>query len=271
MTRKEFDIILGDFIEVNVPSYTGLQDWVTVREPHEYAHIDFYTTKGGELIINGKKYIEEANTILCIPKNKAYKGTVKNELHQYYSFLFTYTTNNKNDEFPFPIIFKPKDPQYFLDKFKQAYKISIIQPYGYKTKLRKIIYDVISKIIDEHYTRIDNDNGGYTIRKSINYIHEHFDNPDINLPEISAISGITDTHFRRVFKKVYGMNPSKYINKLRLDKARTLLTGTNSTVEDISYKCGYNNYSYFARAFKVSFGVTPTDYRNQNSNKGILI
>ena len=190
MENNNFDIIIGDFIEVYVPTYKGLQDWKNERKPHNYAHIDFYTTNGGEITVDGQKYIQDANTILCIPKMKSYTAIVKNQLHQYYSFLFTYRTNSEDTDFPFPVIFKPKDHNYFLSKFKEAYNLSIIQPYGYKTRLRKIIYDIIAKIIEEHHTRIDNNNGGYTIRKSVDFIHKNYD--DLNL--LQSDHGSLDVH-----------------------------------------------------------------------------
>ena len=270
MNTPDFDIVIGEFVEVYVPIYTGPQNWKSEREPHNYAHIDFYTTTGGEFIMDGKKYHEEANTVLCIPKNKKYTSVVKNELHQYYSFLFSYESSDEKDEFPFPVIFKPKDPQYFISKYKEAYNLSIIQPFGYKTRIRKLIYDVLNKIIEEHHNAVNNVNGGYTIRKSVDFIHKNYDKNDFCQDDIAKISGITDSHFRRVFKKVYGIAPSKYINTLRLNKSKALLTDTDISIEEISYQCGFNNYSYFVRAFKTSFGCTPSEYRKANKNDNLI-
>ena len=60
------------------------------------------------------------------------------------------------------------------------------------------------------------------------------------------------------------MTPVTYINKLRLSKAKTLLANTNLSIEQISLKCGFNEYSYFTRLFKKQFGQTPTNYREEN-------
>ena len=63
MNKNNFDIILGDFVAVNVPSYSGLQSWTTEREPHDYAHLDFYITKGGEITIKGKTYVDRKSVV----------------------------------------------------------------------------------------------------------------------------------------------------------------------------------------------------------------
>ena len=91
------------------------------------------------------------------------------------SSLCLVSCSDEKDEFPFPVIFKPKDPQYFISKYKEAYNLSIIQPFGYKTRIRKLIYDVLNKIIEEHHNAVNNVNGGYTIRKSVDFIHKNYE------------------------------------------------------------------------------------------------
>ena len=51
--------------------------------------------------------------------------------------------------------------------------------------------------------------------------------------------------FRYIFKKVYSTTPNKYINDLRINKAKTMLENTDYTIDEISYYCGYRDYSYF--------------------------
>lgn len=261
MDNNTFDIILGEFVEVVKPNYKGIQNWVNRRDPHQCGHIDFITSGQMNIEINGEKHKVCANQILCIPKNKSYTCYVKQSAYSYYSFHFEYTTAGENTEFPFPVVFTPENLQYIKDKFKYAYQLSITQPYGYKIRIRELFYDVFTRINEEHFNRQGYNSGVYTIRKSVEFIDKNFDSPSLSSSDIVDMSGISKTHFRRIFKKSYGMTPTEYINKLRINKAKTLLVNSNLSIEQIAYKCGYHEYSYFARVFSKITGMTPRGYR----------
>lgn len=263
MKENNFDIILGNYIEVYKPSYTGFQGWSNVREPHNYAHLDLITSGQITMTIDGKTHTFTKNQILAIPKNKAYIGKAFGNF-SYYSFLFEYETNDKDTDFPFPVRFETNNSQYFIDKYRAAYNLNITKPYGYKVKIREIMYDVIAKICEEHYTNNYFNKTCYSIRKSVDYIEKNYANPDLTLNEIANQSGITDTHFRRLFKQFYGVTPITHITNLRLRKSKMLLSHTNLSVDEISKKCGFNEYSYFTRLFKKHFGMPPSNWREEN-------
>ena len=69
-------------------------------------------------------------------------------------------------------------------------------------------------------------------------------------------------YITKIFKKETGMSFKNYIIEKRLDLARKLLQKTDDSIRDISLKVGYDNYSYFTRLFKKSFGVTPVEFRD---------
>lgn len=266
MLRENFDIAVGDYINIYRPNYTGIQNIEQHAEPHNLAHIDIITSGETELVIDNKKYIVKENEILCIPKNVQYYCSVKNSEYSYYSFNFPYTTGCEDTSLPFPYVFKPENPKYYLDKFKHAYNLSLTETFGYKIKIRELLYDILARMCEETSKKIGISNGSYSIRKSIDYMRNNYTNPNITLPEIAQISDVTDTHFRRVFKKVYGDTPTTHINKLRINKAKSLLKNTNMSIEKVSYECGYNNYSYFSRVFLKITGTSPTQYRTSNKN-----
>jgi AraC-like DNA-binding protein len=67
--------------------------------------------------------------------------------------------------------------------------------------------------------------------------------------------------FIRKFKNATQMSPLKYIEKIRMDKSRELLTDTDLTVNEISSVVGYNDPFYFSKVFKKNIGMNPLAYR----------
>ena len=61
------------------------------------------------------------------------------------------------------------------------------------------------------------------------------------------------------------MGGNEYINKLRMEKAITLMSSGNYSVNDISVMVGFNTPRYFSTAFKQYTGMTPTQFKNKNN------
>ncbi|RSM55235.1 AraC family transcriptional regulator [Amycolatopsis sp. WAC 01376] len=68
-------------------------------------------------------------------------------------------------------------------------------------------------------------------------------------------------HFTRVFQRVTGVSPARFLSAMRIQEAKRLLVSTAFTVADISYQVGYNSPGTFSSRFKESVGVSPIAYR----------
>jgi AraC family L-rhamnose operon regulatory protein RhaS len=68
------------------------------------------------------------------------------------------------------------------------------------------------------------------------------------------------------FKKYTGQSVNRYLNQLRLNMASTLLRDTELPVEEICERTGFNDISYFSKAFKKGLSCTPSEYRRLNHN-----
>ena len=80
------------------------------------------------------------------------------------------------------------------------------------------------------------------------------------LKELSVLYHKNEKYMGRLFKKEMGMNFHQYCLQLRLKKAETLLSNTSDKIIDIALECGFNNISYFNRAFKAQYGLSPSEY-----------
>lgn len=67
-----------------------------------------------------------------------------------------------------------------------------------------------------------------------------------------------------LLKKETGKSGKDYINYYLVEKAKTILLGTDQTVNEVAYNLGFNYPHYFSRLFKSKTGLTPLEYRNEN-------
>jgi len=76
---------------------------------------------------------------------------------------------------------------------------------------------------------------------------------------------LTTKKLGEVCKEVFGDSPSRIIEKRALLEAKRLLMYSSLTIQEITFSIGYNDHSYFTKAFRKSEGVTPTEFRQQHS------
>nr|WP_275901522.1 helix-turn-helix domain-containing protein [Cohnella algarum] len=96
------------------------------------------------------------------------------------------------------------------------------------------------------------------------YIEEHFDDPDLSLKHLSDRFGMNGKNVSQLFKDAFGENFVDVLLRLRIEKAKRLLTETDLGQQDIAQQVGYSNAITFGRMFKRVVGVTPGDYRKKH-------
>lgn len=100
------------------------------------------------------------------------------------------------------------------------------------------------------------------VQSIINYISENYSSR-ITLKDIAAAASYAESECCRIFRKYTGRSVFTYLREYRLEKSTELLTGTDLSVSDVAYTCGFSSSSYFIKAFREQFGTTPLRYRRQ--------
>ncbi len=85
----------------------------------------------------------------------------------------------------------------------------------------------------------------------------------IYIDDIAENAGISPRHFKRRFKKATNETPIAYIQHLRIEKAKEMLEKSNETINEITWKIGYEDINSFRRLFKKNTGMSPKDYRKK--------
>ncbi|MCH5437706.1 AraC family transcriptional regulator [Bacillus paranthracis] len=103
------------------------------------------------------------------------------------------------------------------------------------------------------------------IHKVQDYIESNIDS-SLSIEELADVAGFSKYHFHRIFKGIVDEPLSRYVNRLKLERATNLLTyRSDMTVTDIAYHFGFTDSAVFSRTFKNYYGVSPSQYRNDNS------
>jgi AraC-like DNA-binding protein/ligand-binding sensor protein len=103
------------------------------------------------------------------------------------------------------------------------------------------------------------------LRKAERYIWENYTRK-ISLQEIAGASGLSAPYFSTIFKDEMGENLSNYLNRLRVEKATTMLAETNMALNEIAAACGFEDQSWFSKIFKSFTGTSPGKYREKGGN-----
>lgn len=98
-------------------------------------------------------------------------------------------------------------------------------------------------------------------RNILNFIAENL-TYDISMRDVADFFHYNEVYFGRLFRKEMGMCFTDYLHQERIKIAKELLKG-DSSITDVSQKCGFNTITYFNRIFKKYVKKTPTEYRGE--------
>ena len=127
-----------------------------------------------------------------------------------------------------------------------------------KLRIRGCLFLLLSRFVQHSTLR------GWTkderLLKALHYINSHlYDN--INIESVAAEACLSKQYFISLFNNALGVPPLRYINRKKIERAQLFLLAEKSSVQDIAYRLGFNDVSYFIRLFKHITGTSPNKYR----------
>jgi transcriptional regulator GlxA family with amidase domain len=102
----------------------------------------------------------------------------------------------------------------------------------------------------------------HDIIKTVSFIHENLTNK-ITLSQLSSLACLSERHYCRVFKEIYGVSPIDYVINCRLTLACKMMKNTRFSIQQICLSCGFGDKVSFSRLFKNRFLITPGEYRKR--------
>lgn len=98
------------------------------------------------------------------------------------------------------------------------------------------------------------------LKRVTDFMTEHLDEA-VGLQQLAEILHISRFHFCTAFRKATGFTPHQWLVRMRMERARQLLSTSTLTITEIALAVGYQTPSSFTQAFRSAVGITPTAYR----------
>lgn len=102
------------------------------------------------------------------------------------------------------------------------------------------------------------------MQKAIKFIGEHISDSNINIGDMAEATATSRSGLHRKMKMLLGVTPLDFIREARIKKACQMLKD-GATVNEVAYHCGFSDPKYFGKCFKAEIGMTPTEYKVENS------
>ena len=260
-----------------------------VKEPHyhDFYEVQFYISDEkidhiGETIINGKPHILKPGSMVLINMFDVHEirlfscATCTRYCISFDSSLLFFASSSntnlfkifsKNNKFDFSSPLTPKQIATFEDIYEKYEQMNIKK--GKDIMEKSIILEIFAHLYDIFYkdqtiSQTDSRNLEVII-KLIEYINGNISD-DLSLEQLSEYVNYSTFHLCRMFKQFTGMTLNQYITTRRIDRAKMMLK-ESVPISIISKEVGFNNYSHFYRIFKQITGLSPTQYKEQLTEK----
>jgi len=168
---------------------------------------------------------------------------------------------------------KPKKPfvVFEKDEFIKTYITSLkliqLKPATFSDKIIELKFEELMLHLLEKYpaetlsfqTKNQQEYTDFEIRKAVELNITN----NLTLEELAFLCHTSVSTFKRKFIKLYNEIPSQYFLQQKMEIAKSLLL-QNENPGEVFYKVGYENHSSFSQSFKQVYGISPTQFKQQN-------
>ena len=134
------------------------------------------------------------------------------------------------------------------------------QTFGYEIALKSVLLQALFLLLQYSTTESATISASSDKLKNVlDYIDLHYAEP-LTISELAELCYFSEYHFMRFFKKHMNMTCVEYMNNFRLEKAVELFEQGHLSIIEVSMSVGFRNLSYFHRAFKKKYGMTPLTF-----------
>ena len=253
----------------------------TMRCQREFWKIIYVISGHGEKIINDRKYPMSAGSLFVIHPEDKTTFNIESESIDIYNILFMpglirNEIKELKSDFDFFAIFdhdfqkvsyEYREMLYVLDSSKETEQLikKIEKEYrqeapNYRNMIKLYLQALLINISRLSSNKVVKGKKKNVVRYIEHIIEEHFPE-EFDLSKLTEQVGLTKSHMCRLFKEINGKTIMTRLLERRLVEAEKMLKSSKLNISEICFRCGFNNLSYFYRAFTVKYGVNPGTFK----------
>jgi len=104
------------------------------------------------------------------------------------------------------------------------------------------------------------------LKRAMAVTEKHLDDPEFETGEFAGLLNLSRSQLHRKLVGLTGQSPGEFIRIIRLKRAAQLLAQHSATISEVAYQVGFNNLSYFTRAFRQQFRCTPSEFMEKQKS-----
>lgn len=239
----------------------------------ELYEFELFIKPGCKSIVNGKSYIQQHGSLLFARPGDLRQSIVPFECHYIHVSLDNANRDTaawfRQYTHAFPVMLKVFDVQTYEALFRSIAEAMVLRYPSYELLIQAKLLELLSLLYRQSVRYSTKQEPLFylhqaAIHKAEAFINANYDKP-LSLSQIAAAANLSPSYFHMLFKKIMRMTPYQYLRNARLNAAKKLLAAGQLSLSDISEVCGFDNQSYFASVFKKQTGLTPREFRAQNT------
>jgi len=160
-----------------------------------------------------------------------------------------------------PFKFKAKNHKSFTGLFQNAEQVWRKKESGFEMKCKSLLYNILFDLRKEYEIGYIPSTQSNLLRPAIDYINTEYTNDNIDISHLAALCNMSESYFRRIFLKCFGVSPVKHINNLKIERAKELILSGLYSISDAAAASGFHDEAYFSRKFKETTGISPSKYK----------
>ena len=249
---------------------------------HEEMELIYIKKGKGVVTVDFKQHTVTGPTIVLILPGQLHSiDQFGDEIIEYENIIFNYNMLiSKNPDYAdtnfitplirgkitVPTVFTPVYPYYedVARPIDACDEICKTKPQGYQLFIKSMLFQFFF-ILDNRCRNLTpppkNKTAIDKMRIVLKYVENNYPEK-ITIADIAEVAGFSESHFMRYFKETMGTSFIDYLKDYRLTMAARLLQSSDNAIIDIASDVGFDNISYFNRAFKAKYGVSPRNYRS---------